>query len=60
MSTETFRSQMGNRIDIKLRALKQEGRTALVPFLTIGFPDIKTSEDLAHVIVGAGGDMLEL
>ena len=51
---------MVNRIDKKLRALKDSGQTALVPFVTIGFPDISTSEALAEVIMDAGADMLEL
>ena len=51
---------MDNRIDATLRALKESGQTAVVPFVTIGFPDLTTSEDLAEVILNAGGDMLEL
>lgn len=51
---------MANRIDTTLRALKEAGRTALVPFVTIGFPDVGTSEALAEVIIDSGGDMLEL
>ena len=51
---------MANRIDIKLRTLNEAGKTALVPFVTIGFPDVETSESLAEVIVKAGGDILEL
>ena len=53
-------STMVNRIDIKLRALREAGQTALVPFVTIGFPDVSTSEALAEVILDAGADMLEL
>ena len=51
---------MANRIDIKLQEVKGAGNTALVPFITIGFPDVETSEDLAEVILESGGDMLEL
>ena len=51
---------MSNRIDERLRGLKRAGRTALVPFVTIGFPDVSTSERLARVILDSGGDMLEL
>ena len=51
---------MANRIDTRFRALKEEGRTALVPFVTVGFPDVETSQALAEVIVESGGDLLEL
>ena len=51
---------MANRIDVKLQALKEAGETAIVPYVTIGFPDLQTSEALAEVIVDSGGDMLEL
>ena len=51
---------MGNRIDSTLADVKAKGRTALVPFVTVGFPDVETSVALAKAIVEAGGDMLEL
>ena len=51
---------MANRIDEKLSALKSAGATALVPFITVGFPDVETSEELAKAVLDAGGDMLEL
>lgn len=51
---------MMNRIDIKMQENKKLGKLALVPFLTAGFPDIETSEELAVAIIEAGADMLEL
>ncbi len=51
---------MTNRIDIKLAELRAAGRAAVVPWVTVGYPDVETSEALAEVIVNAGGDMLEL
>ena len=51
---------MANRIDLRLQSLKDAGRTALVPFVTIGFPDVETSEAIAEVILSSGGDLLEL
>ena len=51
---------MTNRIDVRLKELREAGETALAPFVTIGFPDIETSEDLVEVIAQSGGDMLEL
>ena len=51
---------MANRIDTVLDRLRESGRTALVPYITVGFPDIPTSEDLAKTILESGANMLEL
>lgn len=51
---------MTNRIDIKFKQLKETRQTALISFLTAGFPDIKTSQELAQAILKSGSDMLEL
>lgn len=51
---------MPNRIDTTLGGLRENGRQALAPFVTVGFPDIPTSESLARVLLESGGDMLEL
>ena len=51
---------MMNRIDMKMQENKQLGKMALVPFLTAGFPDIETSEELAVTLIESGADMLEL
>ena len=51
---------MANRIDGKLEELKEAGRTALVPYVTVGFPDVETSQALAEVIIESGADLLEL
>jgi tryptophan synthase alpha chain len=51
---------MANRIDTTMQRLKEEGQTALVPFITVGFPDLDTSESLAQTILESGADMLEL
>ncbi|HHZ62309.1 MAG TPA: tryptophan synthase subunit alpha, partial [Dehalococcoidia bacterium] len=51
---------MANRIDTTMQRLKNAGKTALVPFVTVGFPDLDTSEALAQTILESGGDMLEL
>ena len=49
-----------NRIDRTFQSLKNEGRKALVPFVTVGHPDVETSESLAEVVLSNGGDLLEL
>lgn len=51
---------MANRIDTTLAALRDAGKPALAPFITLGFPDGATSEALAEGILEAGADMLEL
>lgn len=51
---------MPNRIDTTLSGLRENGQQALAPFVTIGFPDIPTSESLARILLESGGDMLEL
>lgn len=51
---------MANRIDTTLAALKSEGKSALVPFVTVGFPDPHTAEAMAEAIFAGGADMLEL
>jgi len=49
-----------NAIDATLARLKAEGRTALIPFLTIGDPDLDASLALIREMEAAGADMIEL
>lgn len=51
---------MSNRIEDKFRELRAQGRTALAPFITVGFPTVQMSEQLAETILASGGDLLEL
>ena len=51
---------MTNRIDATMAALRAEGKAALVPFVTVGYPDMPTSEAMAVAILESGADMLEL
>ena len=51
---------MPNRIDTTLASAKAAGRSALAPFVTIGYPDIDTSADIAEAVLESGADMLEL
>jgi tryptophan synthase alpha chain len=39
---------------------KAEGRTALIPYVMAGYPDVETSEAIAVALAGAGADILEL
>jgi len=49
-----------NRIDSKILSTKSDNRPALVPYLTVGYPRIEESADIALKVLGSGADMLEL
>ncbi len=48
------------RIQATFERLKQCGETALIPFITAGDPDLATTEELIHVLVENGADLIEL
>ena len=49
-----------NRIDARFAKLREEGGTALVPFLTAGDPDLETTEALILAMAEAGADVIEI
>ena len=49
-----------NRIDHTFAALKQRGRTGLIPFVTAGDPDPTWTVAILHALVAAGADIIEL
>ncbi|MCI3920298.1 tryptophan synthase subunit alpha [Paenibacillus sp. TRM 82003] len=49
-----------NAIDTTFARLKEEGKTALIPFLTIGDPDLDASLALVQELEAAGADLIEL
>lgn len=49
-----------NRIDEVFAALKSEGRTALIPFVTMGDPELSVSLDIIGELEAAGADIIEL
>jgi tryptophan synthase alpha chain len=49
-----------SRIDRRFAALKNQGRKALVPFVTAGDPDFATSEKILLGLPAAGADLIEL
>lgn len=51
---------MKNRIDAKFEELKKSNRKAMISFVTSGYPDIKTTEDIVLKIASSGGDIIEL
>ncbi len=49
-----------NRIQQKFQSLKTQKQKAFIAFITAGDPDLKTTEDLALGLEGAGVDIIEL
>ncbi|MFD2612030.1 tryptophan synthase subunit alpha [Paenibacillus gansuensis] len=49
-----------NRIDQTFAGLKQEGKSALIPFLTVGDPDVPTTINIIKAMEEAGADLIEL
>lgn len=49
-----------SRIDQRFSQLRNQGRKALIPFITAGDPDLATTLPLMHELVAAGADILEL
>lgn len=51
---------MATRIAATLSRLHDEGRAGLVPFLSVGDPDLATSREALLAVAEAGADILEL
>ena len=49
-----------SRIDTTLAALKKQGRKALIPYVTAGFPFVDVTPELMHGMVAGGADVIEL
>lgn len=49
-----------SNISTILRALKEQGKKALVTFITAGDPDLDTSEKIVHTLIESGVDLIEL
>ncbi|MEQ1766338.1 MAG: tryptophan synthase subunit alpha [Methylotenera sp.] len=49
-----------SRIQKVFTALKQQGKTALIPYITAGDPHPKHTVNLMHTLVEHGADMIEL
>jgi len=49
-----------SRIDATFAALKAQGRKALIPYVTAGFPFADVTPELMHGMVAAGADVIEL
>ncbi len=51
---------MMNRLDATFAQLKKQNRSALMPYLPLGYPTLAASRELLHAVAEAGADMLEL
>lgn len=62
MTTETVTNTLTGlrRIEGAFAAARSEGRAALMPYFTAGFPDEATSEEVLLAIARAGADLIEL
>jgi tryptophan synthase alpha chain len=49
-----------SRIQSTFTALEAQGRKALIPFVTAGFPYADVTPELMHAMVAAGADIIEL
>ena len=49
-----------NRIDAMFNSARQQGRTALVPYIACGHPSPDTTVAVLHELVDAGADLIEL
>ncbi len=49
-----------SRISATFDRLRNEGRKALIPYVTAGFPYADITPDLMHAMVAAGADVIEL
>jgi tryptophan synthase alpha chain len=49
-----------SRIEGRFKQLREQGRTALIPFVTAGDPNPHITVSLMHALVEAGGDIIEL
>ncbi|WP_313023951.1 tryptophan synthase subunit alpha [Pseudomonas lopnurensis] len=49
-----------SRLDTVLKQLRQQGRKALIPYVTAGYPGADITPALMHVLVEAGANVIEL
>ncbi|MCL4542973.1 MAG: tryptophan synthase subunit alpha [Deltaproteobacteria bacterium] len=49
-----------NKIDAVFNKLRLANKTAFIPFMSIGDPDIETSFEIAKTLINNGADMIEL
>jgi tryptophan synthase alpha chain len=55
-----IQAQPKHRIASTFEALKAQGRKALIPFVTAGYPFADVTPELMHAMVAGGADVIEL
>ena len=53
-------TSLQSRIEETFARLKSEGKTALMPYHTAGFPTLEGSKEIIRALVEAGADMVEI
>ncbi len=53
-------SSQASGIGAAFARCRTEGRTALIPFVTAGYPDLATTEELVPALVAGGADVVEI
>jgi tryptophan synthase alpha chain len=56
----TNRNNSSNRIEQQFSRLREQGRKALIPYITAGDPNPQVTVPLMHAMVEAGADIIEL
>lgn len=51
---------MSSRIELAIFAARDEGRVALVPYVTAGYPELDSTPELVRALADAGADAIEL
>ena len=49
-----------NKISSSIYSAKRQGRAALIPFITIGYPNLESTPDIVESVCAAGADVIEL
>ena len=49
-----------SRLDNCFQRLREQGRKALIPFITAGDPSLEATVPVMHALVRAGADIIEL
>jgi tryptophan synthase alpha chain len=60
LANQVPEANKAGRIAATFAKLKGEGRAALMPYLTVGYPDIETTSAAVPAMVRAGADLIEL
>ncbi|MDQ3654306.1 MAG: tryptophan synthase subunit alpha [Chloroflexota bacterium] len=58
--TDAVASTSTSRIGDTFARLREQGRTALMPFHTAGYPTLESSKEIIRALIDAGADMIEV